>query len=614
MTYYDVLNEAKITKAKTINGTLPEDIRKAMSTKMKNMGMKDDEIERNLSDEDNYDTMSKSALGSSDERFVENIDKEKLQAIIESKNIVEEYKLYLNLEIDKINKREFININNINKDNKKQLNSNTTGIDNIIKATYDTLIDMGIDKSRIKRYIVDTFYEVSDDPKVIKKLLQLRINYNNKIISLLQKMLRLNYKVLGISQEEANHYINNLNDKDSKVSNLNIKKVKQLVFKNRHKFVFKDKIDLRPLGFGVCFHTSRYTGLEDFTTLERMLQLIMRYDVIIMGHGSNVDANTVDKISNIEQDRDRITSNKIKNQDINKDIINKNYAQKYDKLHDEYKDTIKKAKYEWSVQPIRTDKGTFSNMDELVRSLIKQGFKSIYILSCNPGHYELADDIKKTKGVRIHMGNNSILAESTIEEIDIDPFCLYENYNEDSFVNTELELDFTEQKLHELALEYNIDYNNHEYLQESYTFVLEHQDAINEGLLHDAWEYLKKLVKKIIAALIYLFKNAIAMVKAIFNKIKSLFTKQSDPNLEWESNKVSFIAIEGAQLKESEVKNYNQLKTIVLKSCASISKEINKVQNKQLQITKQTDSYIEKKCKESLSECMSVIFGDYIQI
>lgn len=253
-------------------------------------------------------------------------------------------------------------------------------------------------------------------------------------------------------------------------------------------------------------------------------------------------------------------------------------------------------------------------MDELIRALIKQGFKSIYIMSCNPGHHELADDIKKTKGVRIHMGTNSILAESTIEELNNDPFCVYENSNIDYLTNAELELEFAEEKLQELALEYNIDYNNDKLLQESYTFIIEHQDIINEGLLHDAWEFLSKMVKKIIAALIYLFKNAIAMVKAIFNKIKSLFTKKSDPNLEWKASKVSFIAIESAQLKESEVKNYNQLKNIVLNSCSSISKEINKIQNKQLQITKQTDGYINKKCRESLNECMSVIFGDYIQI
>ena len=38
---------------------------------------------------------------------------------------------------------------------------------------------------RMAKYIVTQYYDISDDPEHIKKLLHLRLNYNKKMISIL---------------------------------------------------------------------------------------------------------------------------------------------------------------------------------------------------------------------------------------------------------------------------------------------------------------------------------------------------------------------------------------------------------------------------------------------
>ena len=60
---------------------------------------------------------------------------------------------------------------------------------------------------------------------------------------------------------------------------------------------------------------------------------------------------------------------------------------------------------DWICDPIITPdgKGPYTSVFDMLRQLIKDGYKRINVLACNGGHLVLPDDIKKAKGVVIQM-------------------------------------------------------------------------------------------------------------------------------------------------------------------------------------------------------------------
>jgi len=596
----------KVTYGKEIDSG---DIDNLAKTVMIKSGMKDESDSIEETEEEKISINSKGALSSRDERTIEDLDKNKLKLIIESNNIVEEYNEYLNLEFDKLDKRK----------------TNLSGFDYNIKLGIESLRELGVKENDIRKVVLDTFFEVSDDPKVIKKFLQLRINYNTKIVNLLQKMLRNNYQILGISNEEAEKLNKNL--KDDKSSAKSIIEIKQLILNNKSKFIKSGKVDLRELGFGVAYITQKdLREITEFVTLDKLIQILMRYDCMVIGHGSGINGESAGKYNNLSNTRntiedkhndlvtkyndlyDEYKKEKQKNPDFGKTERGKMILSKIKDLDsksdrtsallnnnvDHLKDVINNAKYTWGIQPISTEHGgTFDDMNSLVRELIKEGNKSIYIMSCNPGHYQLDPELRNVKGVHIRMSINNMLSEDFID---------YDYQIENEYI----EITNTEIKLLEFCKSNDIDYDNQSALEESYFYIMDNQEYLEEGVIGDIWNGLVKLVKKILQALVYLFKNAIAFVRAMFNKIRQFFTGVSNPDAEFHNNKVSFISLESAQVKEINVNNYNQLKTTIMKSCISINREIDHLSQKQTMITKQTQSYIEKKGREKMEEMVDL--------
>jgi len=664
-----IIKESKNVHGRDINlGVMPDYLKDDVITSMKNQGMseKDIDLTVNSTDEDEkYSLQSKGVLSANDNVFPERFEKEKIELIKKSENIVEEYKNYINFEFDKIIK------GNSNEDR--------IGPEGAIINIFSELTDNekgNLPEEKVKRFLLESFFEISEDPKQIKKLLQLRINYNNKIITLLQKMLRTNYQILGISSEEAESLTKGLSHSDSKISGSNIKMIKELIIKNEKKFKPRpDMVDLRSLGFGVAFITNEdLRDVERYGKIDRLIHLLMRYDCVVLGHGSDHSSEWTDKVvqhqdhvknlnkeySNVDKqikmmkkqlekqyDNDtfkRLLSSgdsvleriinydheddhgkkfilnwyHIKESDIPKfkdaakDILdyNKNIKELEDKRTERVKDmesiqdkekeinSEEEKNRKWGIQNIKTEHGgPYTDINELCEQLIKEGFKKIFLMSCNPGHYKLSNDVLKHKGVIIHNAENTLFAESSVD-----------NNENNEIVTESLDWDITstELKLIDFCEANEIDYNNQQLLEESYFYLMENQEYLEEGIIGDLWQGLKTLVKKILQALIYLFKNAIAFVRALFNKIRQFFTGVSNPDAEFHNNKVSFISLESAQVKEVNVNNFNQLKVAVIKSCASISKEIDILSQKQTSMTKQTQSYIEKKGRDNMNEMVDM--------
>jgi hypothetical protein len=410
---------------------------------------------------------NKDILSSKYSTRIEEFDKHKYKFLLESKSIVEEYKAFTSCEFD--------NIISFAQKSKQE----TNGVEDLIYTLYKRLTEeFDIDKNKVKEYLIDRFFEISDDPKVIKQLLSLRLNYNKKIVNLLEKMLRNNYKILGLTDEEVEMKIQQFHTNQSQ----GIKDIKQIVLNNKSKFDRGNGfIDLRPLGLGVIFGTSEKTGLEQFTSIDRLLQTSMRYDCIIVTHAKidNNDSNNeneriikdiekqriekykecekikleiLDLKNNIENEqhhlivksehykylyeRNKISKNEYEKiiSEIEKKSVELKKNSKLDelsyklknsnKLYTELDEKIEEIKKEphlvkgWFIQPVRTEHaGPFTNINDLVRQVIREGYKKIFIISCNVGHYELDDDIKNTKGVIINHAQNSLLAES-LENID----------------------------------------------------------------------------------------------------------------------------------------------------------------------------------------------------
>ena len=81
------------------------------------------------------------------------------------------------------------------------------------------------------------------------------------------------------------------------------------------------------------------------------------------------------------------------------------------KKYDELEIKVKNAKKipQWYIQPIETlHHGPESDVNQVIRNLIDEGFKRIMLITCNPGHHQLAPDIKAAKGVVVQFAENTL--------------------------------------------------------------------------------------------------------------------------------------------------------------------------------------------------------------
>lgn len=626
-------------------------------------------------------------LDSVAQNFIEEINVEKEKCILESENIVSEYLMYCKNLAFKNNK-------------KSTKDSNDMLWDRMNEELYVLNRELGIDMDTTTNIVfgdyfgVDKIYEYIDDrmdrgehpytakmsanknaqcKSIIIRILKLRLNYINKIINLMSDMIKHNYKMLGLTEQEAEAYISSLTSGDNKAVKA-AGDIKELIKRNKDKFIKNDgkMLDLTSLGFGIAISGERDLGIDGKGSNENILldqiQKLMRYDVVVFAHGGENDRNDemyhhsdfikymsiqqlikkeytnlknskfckkeavtksvsdsrmlVDnseecdnaikeevknlyyKLNRIYEAKGKANDNQLLNifnatlnklhksfidsfisSDLFKNEISSNkedgpYVKSYTtgfsigvkygiglKLRDYTADKLQdipSSKY-WSCQPTRSLKaGPFTNVNELVRQLIKEGFKKILIQDCNPGHHELAPDIMKTKGVIINYSNHSNYAESSIgQDIASD--------NEPYAYIIEME-----NGIKSMAESYGIDYYDDAYLNECMSWYYEDIDLLNEGI----GETLLAFFKRIVAAIIGFFKGIFNFFKMLIQKVKELFTGSDssgvakDTKTEFKEVKANLINAREKKIVEIKGKTRDELKQKADRVNNEIAKEI----------------------------------------
>lgn len=336
-------------------------------------------------------------------------------------------------------------------------------------------------------------------------------------------------------------------------------------------------------------------------------QFYDRYDAI------SDKLNKLERWYNDGSEYDKVRDAMYEKIDQMKDELDKEIHKHTNEMNDELRksddDFVKeynriKRKYSsestWIIQPVKTLKGgPFTDVNDLVRQLIKEGFKNIMLVSCNPGHHQLAKDIRDTPGVKIHHAENSLLSENTTSITD--PF-----YEVDQILSE------CEQSLIETCKECGFWYGDEDFINESLAWGMDpsnHIEVLVEGVLASAWNKVKELVKKALGFLVSLFKRIIEFFKNIIARIKAFFKKIFDGGKIKKDFKKpvtsSSIMVESARVNEYSAKSWDQLQESVIKSCESIAKKIQEVEKKQTKNMQDLERFAEQKAK-SVNESSNV--------
>ena len=261
--------------------------------------------------------------------------------------------------------------------------------------------------------------------------------------------------------------------------------------------------------------------------------------------------------------------------------IQKKQVADQNKITDELAAYLKKHKNSsfWSVQPTYTlNGGPFNDMDKLVRQLIKEGFKNIYIISCNPGNHELAKDILNTPGVKIRHSVNTTFSE---------------NVDDSSFDKAMNILDETEYELNVLSETYK--FNEYESV-----FVTNNYISLNEGTISKMWNTLVEWIKKIIGAVINFFKKVINAFRNAIEKIKSFFEKRKNKGKFIKKIKVGIVTEN--KVEETEIGSYDQLKNDIVIACEKLTNTIKKYEQESIKGMQEAEKYADQQSKKAVNE------------
>lgn len=503
---------------------------------------------------------------------IETFDTKKAQLILESENIVKEYNKWINAEIDEILKydRETTQI------------GNTGEADICAKNIAYVMKTFNIPKEDIKKYIKGTFFFESDNPEEIKSLLTCRINYCNKIARLLSDMLRKNYQILGIDEYIVDSFLQTNKDNPAAIAS----EIRNLIVQNKNKFITNNGecVDLTSLGFGKIF----FSKGDDFTNtfsrvanssltivpaykdrdnasqaIDSFLQKSTEFDAIIVCHGMSSNDKKYQKLLD-KQDKALKKINKL-------GLEKAPYSTVIDR------DKVKLSgnnKERWMMQPIRSDKSDyFVDMNNFLRQLIKEGYKKVLIASCNPGSHKVDKDITDT--IQVLYSDYSNLIENASD---------YEYDLSDDYIVECLD---GEDELRSLAESFDLDYDTIN-IDENTDILI----PLSEGAFLDK---VKEYAKKALEFVIGIFKKIWGLIKKFLLFIgKKLGIVKNKGNKEIPKIKTKIALFEDAQIQEYDITSPEQLEAIAKKSCDSISKELKKVQNIQVNATKRLSEFTQK--------------------
>lgn len=255
------------------------------------------------------------------------------------------------------------------------------------------------------------------------------------------------------------------------------------------------------------------------------------------------------------------------------DAINK-ALDKYNEVLRKYKDSTY-----WGCQPVKTLKGgPFTDMNKLVAQLIKEGFKNIYIMSCNPGSHELDPKILATPGVKIHHVVHSILSENVEYVYDNDD-SFSEAYNTINEVTTELEV---YESMYSTA--------SNEFSSEFLT---------EAGSVSSIWAKVKEWIKTAIKKVINFFKTVFEKIKNFIDRVKNFFKNRKGKL----TKKVDTGVIRGdGKVEKFNFDDYEELKKKTEAACDELTKMIHKYEQESIKGMQEAEKYADQQSKKAVNE------------
>ncbi len=485
---------------------------------------------------------------------ISSFDQKAHEIILESEDIVATYNKFIDFNVRVIVDTALGGQIRVEKDD------DVLGIGNIELVLYKTCRELhdkyNMSYDDISKYIKNTYFYTTDNPNCIKLLCKLRIKYCQKITSLLSKMVKNNYRLIGISEDIAEKLGEILDTPKLKYTGYRGKGVaaeyiKARIHDNIRNFT-KDfpNIDLSPLGFGKIFISNEYNDLVSaytiritqlnqkygvtkrirdaspdnfFATLDMLFQKSTKYDALILVHGGTTSYGQYNDKGEFEEDYRR-----------------------------------------WTSQEIKINGKFYNDINDAVEALIHMGYKKILINSCNPGHFRLnlPKDLVTNKRVIINYSDNINLIENIEYEY-----------------KDELEVIISE-------AEYNI-----QELENIYGCI----DAMDEESLNESFiDKIKEYVSKVIKYIASLFKRLWEFIVKVFNKVKEMFSKTKPANnINFKKPlKLKFALVESATNKEFTINNIEELQSMAIKSTQSLQKEIARVQKVQIDATQKLNSLV----------------------
>lgn len=532
------------------------------------------------------------------------IERYKLKSLLNSKNIVDDFNKYFidiisnyETKIEDWQKSSYVKEEDVYKFNTNLAIMYYTDLYNLTQV-------LGISEKNAKDLLTQINIPQSLTEEGCRQLIKTRLSRNRLLTDSLIKMIKSNYQTFNLSFKESEKLVKILDNDAS--NHIGIAKIKQFMQDPSilRKFKKGNNYDFRSIG-GACMFLSMNPSIQISQHPSKRLSLIFKYDAIVVGHGAGEDVS-VNKAVDIHKELDTsnlskslsnlinhvesnalivdnvyVMSLKIIKKTIDKKNTNLNKLNKYLKfltyssanflrtkdveLFNEYsrdvqielrkyinhikakknpEQSIKDGKSQnWTVEPISTlTQNDLFSITDILRALKKEGFKNIYIGSCNPENISIPNDLAKDPDFKVTRGRASVLLEDTYEDSSIE----------------------------DLLLEYDIleEYINYELLQ--------------EGKITDTLKTIAKRAFEIIKAL---WKKIIQFFTMIINKIKTIPSKISGNSKEKlkEPIKTGFIQFNGNNAKYIEFKcdNIEDLKTAVNKANQSINDAIKKYEQQE---------------------------------
>jgi hypothetical protein len=190
--------------------------------------------------------------------------------------------------------------------------------------------------------------------------------------------------------------------------------------------------DFREIGLGVVCVSKNITADDDLThqgairgihdvKVQSLYNWISRYDAVLFAHGDEM--LNEESIASYKQIVDQQMENLKawekhkrlnKSPDMAKHIdstiaeIKQMIVEYTEKIKTE-KGKIPDEEFYWRIEDTLSPngQGPYYKTEDWLREAIKEGFKKINVLSCNPGHHDLPDDLKNNKHVMIRISTAS---------------------------------------------------------------------------------------------------------------------------------------------------------------------------------------------------------------